>query len=764
VFRVSGTIALKSDLIIENDDITIAGQTAPGDGICIKNYPLILSADNVIIRYLRSRLGDENQLQADAISGIRHKNIIIDHCSFSWGIDEVASFYDNKAFTLQWCLISESLNRSYHKKGEHGYGGIWGGKGASFHHNLLAHHASRNPRFNGSRTQGEPVQEIVDFRNNVIYNWGNNSTYGGEAGNVNTVANYYKYGPGTRSTKDRIAEPWDEHGRWFVTDNFVYGYPKITADNWAGGMQGKFWKQVKVSSPLAVAPVTTQSAEVAYRLVLADVGAVLPHRDAVDKRILAEVESGAANYGGSWGAGSGIIDCQTEVGGWPDLNSVPAPQDQDHDGMADGWERANGLDPTNPDDRNGDRNQDGYTNLEDYLNSLVIASIPAERADLVVAQDHSGDFATIQQAIDAIPTDNSDLKIILIKKGVYLEKLQIKTNHIALVGEDRDSTRIEFFQPYSFDSTYAEGRAVINIYANDIILANLTAENTQPNVNIHAFTVYGENNTRTIIINCNILSNGGDTLALWNGDTGRYYLNTINLRGAVDFLCPRGWCYAENIHFFCTRTTTPLWHDGSKNIDQKLVVKNATFDGATSFRLGRNHHDGAFYLLNCVFSEKLLDQPFFRPETSPAPYRWGRRAYFYHCVRPAGNFAWHKDNLDSTQNSPKAIEITPVWTFAGAWDPEATLPSVLPMAFLPRPPQQDSCLVSQAVISWLPGRNALSHQVYFGKTNPPPLVAEVKERSFKLDILLPKTLYYWRIDEVTQTGIIIGSLWQFRTL
>lgn len=371
IFRVSGTIALQSDLRIEYGDLTIAGQTAPGDGICIKNYPLIIDADNVIIRYLRVRLGDEKKLEADAMSAAFHRDIIIDHCSISWGVDEVASIRDNTNTTVQWCLITESLNHSFHHKGDHGYGGIWGGKGATFHHNLLAHHSSRSPRFNGSRYHGQPEEEIVDFRNNVIYNWGFNSAYGGEAGNQNVVANYYKYGPASQH-KDRIVEPWDDHGKWYVIDNFVFGFPGITADNWAGGVQGDFWEYSGVNSAFPSVPVITHTAEKAYELVLANAGAVLPKRDLVDARIIAEVRTRTASSGGFYGKGSGIIDSQTEVGGWPVLNSMTAPKDADQDGMADDWELANHLNPSDPNNRNGDFTGDGYTNLEKYLNSLTI--------------------------------------------------------------------------------------------------------------------------------------------------------------------------------------------------------------------------------------------------------------------------------------------------------------------------------------------------------------------------------------------------------
>jgi len=365
VFRISGTIDLQSELIIEYGNLTIAGQTAPGDGICIRNYPLIIAADNVIVRYIRSRLGDERKFEGDAISVIFQKDIIIDHCSFSWGIDEVTSVRDCINSTVQWCLISESLTNSFHHKGEHGYGGIWGGEGATYHHNLLAHHSSRNPRFNGSRYSHKPQVEYVDFRNNVIYNWGFNSAYGGENGHQNIIANYYKAGPASQHP-DRIVEPWDSTGQWYIAENYVEGFPAITTDNWNGGVQGRFRHCGRVAEPFPWASVVTQSAEAAYESVLTNCGATLPKRDAVDERIIAEVRGGVIHYGKK-----GLIDSQKEVGGWPVLHSIEPVKDADLDGMADDWELAHNLNPTDPTDRNGDFNGDGYTNLEKYLNGLV---------------------------------------------------------------------------------------------------------------------------------------------------------------------------------------------------------------------------------------------------------------------------------------------------------------------------------------------------------------------------------------------------------
>lgn len=384
VFRVSGTIALQSNLQISNPNITIAGQTAPGDGICLKNYPLKVSADNVIIRFIRSRLGDEiPEVEDDAMNGRHHKNIILDHCSMSWSVDECASFYDNENFTMQWCLLSESLYHSQHEKGNHGYGGIWGGKGATFHHNLLAHHTSRNPRFCGSRYSNQPELEKIDHRNNVIYNWGFNSCYGAEGGSYNIVNNYYKYGPAT-GPRDRIihpdadnggnAQPAGVRGSFYITGNYLWGYPKTTEDNWTYGVDGvtaAIREEIKLDNPIDAPAITEHSAEEAFERVLASVGTVLPARDPLDTRIVREALTGTATYGGVYGTAKGIIDTQTTVGGWPVLESDTIPTDTDHDGMPDYWEEAMGLNKNDEADRNGDKSGNGYTNLEDYLNGLV---------------------------------------------------------------------------------------------------------------------------------------------------------------------------------------------------------------------------------------------------------------------------------------------------------------------------------------------------------------------------------------------------------
>lgn len=389
IFRVSGTITLEKPLFLKNDSLTIAGQTAPGDGICLKNYGIVIQADNLIIRYIRIRTGDDQNEEMDAISGIRHKNIIIDHCSFSWSNDETASFYDNTNFTMQWCIISESLNRSVHHKGEHGYGGIWGGNNATFHHNLLSDHTSRNPRFCGSRYTRRPDLEKVDFRNNVVYNWGNNSTYGGEEGHYNMVNNYYKPGPATgKNVSKRILDltqqffvtgnsPDTLHAGWFyLSGNVMEGAPEVTADNWQNGVQGDDVDeaaklQSKLKRPVKTTKIPAEQAVEAFHSVLNHAGASL-QRDVVDARIIEEVRTGHEQFGETFrNGGKGIIDSPHTVGGWPELRSLSAPADSDSDGMPDLWEKEQGLNPQDPGDHLAYTMNRKYTNLEVYLNSLV---------------------------------------------------------------------------------------------------------------------------------------------------------------------------------------------------------------------------------------------------------------------------------------------------------------------------------------------------------------------------------------------------------
>jgi pectate lyase len=367
VFAVSGTIPLESELKIKYGDLTIAGQSAPGDGICLKNYPLIINASNVIIRYIRARMGDEKAQQNDCMSVIKQRDIIIDHCTFSWATDEVASCYDNENFTMQWCIISESLNNSVHQKGEHGYGGIWGGKGASFHHNLLAHHNSRMPRFCGSRYHKEPEREVVDYRNNVIYNWRSNNAYAGELGNHNMVNNYYKPGPATaKSKRDRILNPYSPYGKFYLSGNVLEGVDFITKDNWKG-VVADHPDSAFSANPITVVSIPEQGAAAAFKEVLKSAGA--NHcRDAIDTRLIREVEKGTAQFGPDR---DGIIDTQKDVGEWPELKTYGIKKDSDRDGMPDDWEKKNKLNPMDGSDHALNTLDKNYTNIEMYLNQII---------------------------------------------------------------------------------------------------------------------------------------------------------------------------------------------------------------------------------------------------------------------------------------------------------------------------------------------------------------------------------------------------------
>ena len=337
VFDVSGNILMNSRLVIDKSNITVAGQTAPGEGITLAGDALYINAGNTIVRYIRVRYGDQTNEDRDAVSINGGSNIIVDHVTASWSIDETFSCQSAEvdSLTVQWCMVTESLRNSHHEKGAHGYGGIIGSLRQSFHHNLYAHHSSRNPKVTGRR------HCEVDFRNNVIYNWGFNSCYDGTSSYMNWADNYYKAGPATGSSvkhrifklSDQDIEPGGSNSpedsqnyetSLYAEGNYVVGYPAVTVDNWNGGIEfddGATEEKNRATEPFDFPALTLQTAEEAYPLVVAGAGASMV-RDVIDARIASEVHTGTATYKGSVSGDPGIIDSQDDVGGWPVLEVI----------------------------------------------------------------------------------------------------------------------------------------------------------------------------------------------------------------------------------------------------------------------------------------------------------------------------------------------------------------------------------------------------------------------------------------------------------
>ena len=404
VFDVSGTIHLRRALNIKGNK-TILGQTAPGDGICIADYPVEIKGSNVIIRYMRFRLGNKYVAnhEGDGLGAMDCNNIIVDHCSVSWSIDECLSVYGGKNLTVQWCIASQSLKNAGHSKGAHGYGGNWGGSGASYHHNLIAHNESRAPRL-GPRP-GTQQDERMDMRCNVIYNWGGEGCYGGEGMNVNMVNNYYKPGPCTLKSSTQVqkriakigirtteytkhgtanANEWDvmwhKWGTFYVDGNYNSLHADITADNWTDGIYSQinnsqcdntFNDQVKaamhLSQPVSYYTVTTHSAKTAYERVLNYAGCCLK-RDQLDAIIVDDTRNGKSTSTGD-GNNSGIINTQADVASfitgsdspWPTLTTSGSALSIDNEAAI----AAN-----------------GYANIENAANALV--------ADITAAQNVDG--------------------------------------------------------------------------------------------------------------------------------------------------------------------------------------------------------------------------------------------------------------------------------------------------------------------------------------------------------------------------------------
>lgn len=427
VFDVSGTIELLQPIEIagSSSDVTILGQTAPGDGICVSNYPIHINANNVIMRYLRFRLGDVSRTEDDALNACPEaskSNIVIDHCSMSWSTDECGSFYNLRQFSLQWCMLSESLKISVHDKGSHGYGGIWGGNTVTFHHNLIAHHDSRNPRFDHDYVS--TLKGPVDYINNVVYNWGGNSTYGGESANksgnnkkFNMINNYYKPGAASTGCPKRLLDlthscsncmsisgaTYVRPGVFYLSGNVMEGAADVTADNWKGVERygdAATLASAKATSyqPTTVADhdlqsatlLNTHDATTAFNKVCAFAGASF-HRDVVDTRVANETLHGtfgtygkySGNQTGQEGSKNGLIDTQNDVGGWPVLSTYGKLADTDGDGIPDEFEDANGLNKNSAGDAVAKTldPKGYYTNIEVYANQLVEEQVKTQMAD-----------------------------------------------------------------------------------------------------------------------------------------------------------------------------------------------------------------------------------------------------------------------------------------------------------------------------------------------------------------------------------------------
>jgi pectinesterase len=311
------------------------------------------------------------------------------------------------------------------------------------------------------------------------------------------------------------------------------------------------------------------------------------------------------------------------------------------------------------------------------------------KPDIVVAADGSGDFKTVQAAIASIAATNRERIVVFIKDGVYREKVRVDAAFVTLRGESRQGTRLEFPQLAEDFTKLPDklGRAVINVNGDDFVLENLTAENTAGQIGPHAFTIYGKGD-RTVIVNCDVLSHGADTVSLWLSERGRYYHANSYFRGSVDFVCPRGWCYVTNCTFYELKPgSAAMWHDGSKAQDMKFVLRNCRLDGTNGWVLARHHLDAQFYFLDCTFAKSMTDRPIKRviyPLNGATPSEadiqknaendrrnlWGERNYFWNCRREGGDFAWYSNNLATATGSPTPAQITPAWTFANAWNPE----------------------------------------------------------------------------------------------
>lgn len=387
--------------------------------------------------------------------------------------------------------------------------------------------------------------------------------------------------------------------------------------------------------------------------------------------------------------------------------------------------------------------------------------VPSVSRVIVVAKE-GGEYTTIQSALDAIPATNSQYVLIYVKKGVYNEHVSITKNFIAIVGEDRDSVRIEYSLPrkewYTAHGTNT-GCGVVNIAANDscIVIGNMTIINTYDGSEDYTEVIRSETgSTKIWVINCTVWCKYKDTFALWGKANGRYYASDCSFKGSIDAVCPRGWCYILHSEFIETRYSSPIWHEGVSGLNQKFVIRYGWVRSELSkyIKLQNAQNYAQFYYLDCAFSDSIETQGNGSP------------TYYWNCHRRGslGDASWFATNLSSAPSSPKHTDITPAWIFDGVWDPENEMPPVLPFASLPQPFHRAYDVPSTLrQLKWTGRWNALSYNVYLGTSAEPQFVGTVSSTTYSLPMLQPSQRYYWRVDVVTSEGIVRGSTWEFTT-
>ena len=661
LFKVSGTIYLTKNVDVKSNT-TIAGQTAPGGGICFAGYRVKLGS-NIIIRHIRFRAGDLPKNSMSPLGMENVKNVVLDHCSFSWSMEENATIYDTDNTTVQWCIFSEGLYDSRNSKGNRSYGVQWAGEHSSMHHCLFANNNSRSPRFNGVRPSLNDRHVDSEFFNNVIYNWGSpNAIYGGECttGNegdynrVYMINNYYRPGPATKdATSSRrywvsaTGGTIDEVGQWYLKGNMFElsskwapsttiwsdeELKKVNEDNYYGFVSNNssramnFWslspsqaladKSLLTEIPYELSGLTYEPAEDAYKKVVTQAGASLPRYDEVDARVLAEAAGTLdPQFGGARGKGLGIIDSpyditlsehddfaalyegdkevdneERTVTCYPRLQGDDTDCqviDTDADGLPDAYETSAGLNPNDASD-GAKLASSGYSNLEVFLNGVADGTIDAtaynkhqavskaNRFNVVVAQDGSGDYTNIQDAVNA--ASGSTPYYILIKAGTYEGHVQIDKANVHLTGQSKQNTIVTWNKLHNENGGSVDNNATINVTADNVSFDNLTIRNTRTNEG-QALALYTKAD-RIAVTSCN-LEGWQDTYR--TGKKGqRHIVRNCKISGTTDFIYNDGEVFFDSDTLHVLRTSNVITAPAHNGAKYGYVFHNAVITAATA--------------------------------------------------------------------------------------------------------------------------------------------------------------------------------------